>query len=164
MSDFFPRHTVEWAARETVMLRRLSLSIVTMALITGLVLRAYRWFLLTATATEPWLFVAGYGAAAVLLVTMATLHLSNYPVSHWLWRAPLFAVLTGLTEGVVSAGLIAMRVERSGTDVAHWHDWPGLVTRAVILDTVLVVTFAAVLAAIVQLVRTRMLRRERQGR
>ena len=98
MSHFFPRQSVEWRLEEPPAFRRLSLSIVEMALLTGIVLRVLRALTFT-HGRASWLF---YGAAfvvgMVILLGMTTAYLANWTLRSWLWRAPLFALIETVGE------------------------------------------------------------------
>jgi hypothetical protein len=154
MGSYFPRKTVEWRIEEPPVFRRLTLSLWGMAVLAGVLGRAIRWGGLTlAGADDWWLIVAALALNAAALVTLATAHLGNFPVSHWMWRAPLFGLISGITEAVVSFLLIALGTERIGSEVATMADWPSLATYAVLWDLLTVTLFAMVLAATVQLVR-----------
>ena len=86
--SFFPRHTVEWHIEEPRAFRRLSLSLVEMALVTGVLLRVYRSYALTHRANG-WLFFGGTLAFGLLfLLFMTSAHLANFPIQRWAWRAP----------------------------------------------------------------------------
>ena len=158
---FFPRETIEWRAHEPDLLRRLSLSLVAMAVLTGVLVRLYRLTMLAyAPLDNLWVLLAAIGGGVVILLGLATIHLGNYPVSHWLWRAPLFAFVEALAAMAVSAALIAAGVERAGTAAMHWHDWRADLVFTVRLHTVVVVSFALVLGGVVQLVRRALIKRE----
>src|SRR3954467_8531005 len=124
MPTFFPQHTVEWKIEEPAAFRRFSYSLVEMAVVTGVVLRAFRALWLT-HGTTSWLYIGGWFAFyLVILLGMATAHLANLPVQKWLFRAPLFALVEVATEMVVSALLIMVGREPNGTVRASWNDWP----------------------------------------
>jgi hypothetical protein len=160
MASFFPRHTVEWHVVEPPLLRRFMLSMVAMGLATGIVIRIYRWVVLSyGEAGSLWL-VLSIAGGVIILLGLATAYLGNYPVRHWLWRAPLFGILAGLGEALMSAALIAAGIERLGTEDAHWHDWPSLAIWALARSVILVCIFALMLAAVVQTVRYALLKRE----
>src|SRR5436190_23085460 len=91
-TPFFPKHTVQWHIEEPTALRRFSLSLWEMALMTGVVLRLYRAVVLNYGATT-WTWLAAFGVTMLIFCAMTTLHLANFPVRRWLWRAPLFALL-----------------------------------------------------------------------
>lgn len=163
MSNFFPRQTVVWKLQETPGFRRLTLSLVEMALVTGVLLRVYRAFVLANAPGDAWLYLGGSLALGVLfLCAMATLHLGNYPVRHWLWRAPAFAALVAAAEMAVSALLIALHREPYGTGRAALSDWPGLAATTMMMRFLVVCSFALVLAGVVQVVRRLLLAREQR--
>ena len=153
MPTFFPRTTVEWRLEEPPAFRRLSLSLVEMAAITGAVLRLLRALAFT-HGRASWLY---YGLVfvmgTVLLVGMTTAHLANFPVRAWAWRAPLFAVVEVAGEMATSLLLIALRREPEGTARADFHDWPSMSMRALLQSELTICLWALVLAAAIVLVR-----------
>jgi hypothetical protein len=158
---FFPRDTVEWHLHEPDVLRRFSLSLVGMAILTGVLVRVYRLTMLAyAPLDRLWVLLAAIGGGVILLLGLVTIHLGNYPVRHWLWRAPAFAILESLAAMGVSAALIAAGVERIGTAPMHWHDWRADLVSTVVLHTAVVLVFALVLGGVVQLVRRALLKHE----
>jgi hypothetical protein len=162
MAHFFPRHTVAWkAVQEPSAWRRLSLSVVAMAGITGVVLRLYRAFVLGSGAPESFgLAIASFSLGVVVLCGMATLHLGNYTVRHWWWRAPLFVLVEVAAEMLTSAALLALGAEYRGSAPATMRDWPGMALTALRWRFVVVGSFVLVLAGVVQLVRYLLLKRE----
>lgn len=163
MANYFPRQTVVWKLQETPGFRRLTLSLVEMAVVTGVLLRVYRAFALANTAGS-WLYLGGTIAAGVLvLCAMVTLHLGNYPVRHWLWRAPAFVGIEVATEMLVSAILIALHRERYGSARAEFDHWPAMAVNALYIRFAVVASFTLVLAAVVQLVRRWLLAREHRA-
>jgi hypothetical protein len=153
MSSFFPRHTVEWKLEEPLAFRRLSLSLVEMALITGIVLRLLRAVAFTHERAS-WVF---YGAAfvvgAVILLGMATAYLANWTIRSWLWRAPLFALLKVAGEMGTSLLLIALKREREGTARAEFHDWPSMALRALLQSELTICLWALLLAGAILFIR-----------
>jgi hypothetical protein len=153
MSHFFPRHSVEWRLEEPQAFRRLSLSIVEMALLTGIVLRVLRALTFT-LGRASWLF---YGAAfvvgTVILLGMTTAYLANWTIRSWLWRAPLFALLETVGEMGTSLILIAMRREPEGAVRAEFHDWPSMALRALLQSQLSICIWAALLAGVIVFVR-----------
>lgn len=154
MRHFFPRVTAEWSLEEPAAVQRFSRSLVETALLTGVAMRALRALVLSAGIGDSWTRVILVVALALLLLFgIATLHLGNYPVQHWLWRAPAFAGLEVVAEMVTSALLIAAGREYLGSSVATWGDW-GIMLRSAMLTRIpAVCLYAAVLAAVVQGVR-----------
>ena len=106
MKDLFPLHTATMRIEEPKAFRRFSLSLVEMALITGVLVRVYRSLVLTHGSNEFGYLAATVTLWIVFLVFMATAHLANYPLHHWLWRAPAFAALEVVGEMATSLLLI----------------------------------------------------------
>ena len=153
MPSFFPRTTVEWRLEEPPAFRRLSLSLVEMAIVTGIVLRLLRALAFT-HGRASWLY---YGlvlvAGTLLLVGMTTAHLANFPVRAWSWRAPAFAAVEVAGEMATSLILIALRREPEGTARADFHDWPSMAVRALLQSELTICLWALVLAGAIILVR-----------
>lgn len=166
---YFPKQTEpyqrrisdeEWDGHGPGSFRKLAFSTAEMAIITGLLIRVFRAFLLThAGNDEPILLGAGFLIGAVFLFAMATLHLGNFPLRHWVWRAPLFALLVAATEMAVSAGLIAIGREPLGTARATFADWPGMALDVALLRLVATSAYALALAVIVQWTRMHSLKK-----
>lgn len=153
MPTFFPRSTIEWRLEEPPAFRRLSLSLVEMAAITGIVLRLLRALAFT-HGRASWLYYgAVFVAGTVLLVWMTTAHLANFPVRTWAWRAPVFAAVEVAGEMATSLLLIALRREPEGTARADFHDWPSMSVRALLQSELTICLWALVLAAAIILVR-----------
>jgi hypothetical protein len=153
MPTFFPRHTVEWRLEEPAAFRRMSLSLVEVALLTGVVLRVMRALAFT-LGRASWLY---YGlvfvAGTLLLLGMATAHLANFPVRVWSWRAPVFAVVEVVGEMATSLLLIALHREPEGTARADFHDWPSMAMRALLQSELSICLWALLLAAVIVSVR-----------
>jgi hypothetical protein len=153
MSSFFPRHSVEWRLEEPQAFRRLSLSLVEMALLTGVVLRLLRALTFGAGRTS-WLF---YGVAFVvgtlILLGMTTAHLANWTIRSWLWRAPLFALVESAGEMGTSLLLIALRRESEGAARADFGDWPQMALRALLQSELTICLWAALLAGVIVFIR-----------
>lgn len=153
MPSFFPRQTVEWRLEEPAAFRRLSLSLIEMALITGVVLRVLRALTFT-HGRASWLF---YGVAftvgTLLIVGMTTAHLANYPVRTWTWRAPLFALVEVAGEMLMSLLLITLGREPEGTARATMQDWPSMSLRALAQSELTICLWALMLAGAIILVR-----------
>jgi hypothetical protein len=151
--SFFPRQTIEWHIEEPRAFRRLSLSLVEMALVTGVLLRVYRSYVLTHGATG-WLLFGGTLVFGVLfLLFMTTAHLANFPIQKWAWRAPAFAVLECAGEMATSALLIWVGREPLGSVRAEMHDWPSMAVGTLATRGITIVVWTLLLAAIVQIVR-----------
>ncbi|PYP77168.1 MAG: hypothetical protein DMD35_16100 [Gemmatimonadetes bacterium] len=153
MSSFFPRHNVEWKLEEPAAFRRLSLSLLEMALLTGIVLRVLRALTFT-HGRASWLF---YGIAFVvglfILLGMTTAYLANWTLRSWLWRAPLFALVETVGEMSTSLVLIALRREPEGAARAELHDWPSMALRALLQSELSICLWAALLAGVIVFVR-----------
>ena len=153
MSNFFPRQTVEFRFEEPKAFRRISYSLVEMALVTGVLLRLYRVIVLT-HGSNNWLYIGGTVALGLLfLVGMLTAHLANYPIHQYVWRAAAFAGLETVGEMAVSALLIAVGLEANGTVRAHWDDWIGLSLNALLYRGLAILLWTLILAGAVQIVR-----------
>jgi hypothetical protein len=162
MPPLFPRHTVDLKLEEPAAFRRLSFSLVEMALVTGAVLRLFRVLALTRGASG-WLLVVGAVALGVfLLIGMATAHLANFPIRQWAWRAPAFGALEAAAEMLVSAALIALGREPLGTGRAGWSDWPGMAVETLLWRVAVVGLWSLLLAGVVTLVRVIVARRLRR--
>jgi hypothetical protein len=85
MPAFFP---VKTAAQldETRAFRRLSYSVVEMAVVTAVVLRVYRALVLLAGANVFFLGIS-FAVGFVVLFGMVTLHWATITVRRWVWRA-----------------------------------------------------------------------------
>jgi len=153
MSTFFPRHSVEWRLEEPAAFRRLSISLVEMALLAGIALRLLRALTFT-HGRASWLF---YGAAFVVgllvLLGMTTAYLANWTLKSWLWRAPLFALVEVAGEMATSLVLIALRREPEGAVRAEFHDWPSMALRAFLQSELSICLWAALLAGVILFVR-----------
>ena len=154
MNTFFPRQTIDWKkVEEPAAFRRLSLSLVEMALITGIVLRLLRAVTFTVGSTNWWVYGGVFVVATVILVGMTTAHLANYSLRRWLWRAPLFALVETAGEMAMSLALIALHLEPEGTVRAQFHDWPSMAMRALLQSEVTICLWTLVLAAIIVIIR-----------
>lgn len=160
MSTYFPHNTMTMRIEEPKAFRRFSLSLVEMALVTGLLVRVYRSVVLTHGSNSFVYFAAVMTIAVVFVVGMATAHLANYPLHQWVWRAPTFAALEIFAEMATSLFLIWIGREPNGTVRAHYADWPGMMVRALEIWGLVVVLWSLVLAGIVQVVRTRLVKEE----
>lgn len=150
---YFPKQTIEWHIQEPRAFRRLSLSLVEMALITGVLIRVYRSYVLTRGANG-WLFFGGSLALGLLfLLFMTTAHLANFPIQRWAWRAPAFALLECAGEMITSLLLIWAGREPLGSARAEWHDWAGMAVGTIATRGLLIMLWALLLAGIVQIVR-----------
>jgi hypothetical protein len=164
MSQFFPRKTTEIRIREPRAFRRLSYSLVEMALVTGIVVRTYRLVILTHGANN-WLYLgATFAVGAVFFLGMVTAHLANFPLHQYMWRAPAFAGVEVAAEMVTSALLIAIGHEANGTVRAHWDDWIGMSLNALLIRGTAILVWSAILAGSVQLVRRTVLHEDEDAK
>jgi hypothetical protein len=84
---------------------------------------------------------------------MATLHLGNYSVRGWSWRAPLFAVVEAATEIAVSLALTLLGLEKIGSITATIEDWQSTSMRILFYRLVGITLFAVILALVSTVVR-----------
>ena len=149
---------------EPAAFRRLTMSLVEMALVTGVLLRLYRSVVLT-HGTDSWIYLGGtFAIGAIFLFGMVALHLGNYPVSRWVLRAPLFAVVEVAAEMATSAVLIMLHREPLGSSRAEFSDWVPMAVSLLVWRIVPIVLFALALSGVVQAIRYLLLRREnREG-
>ncbi len=154
MTRYFPRDTVQWGAEQLHPLRAFAVRTLEPAGLTGLVLRAYRALLLGAGASAGWVvFVGGLTVAVLFLCGMLTWHLGNFPVRRWPPRVLAFIVIEVAAELGVSSLLIVFHRERFGSRVATWADWWPMAGQTLMERGIVLILFAVVLAAAVQLVR-----------
>jgi hypothetical protein len=139
---------------EPGIVRKLSLNVVVMALITGASLRLYRAAILQFGWSNSWLWIAGtfLGGVAILFL-LTTLHIGNYPVRHWFWRAPLFAVLEAAVEIGVSLALTVWGLERIGSLTATLEDWQGSAFKIALVRVGGIMLFTLLLALVSTVVR-----------
>jgi len=164
MRGFFPLHTGAWKVQEHRSFRGISMSTVEMALITGVVLRIYRAVVLSRGADAGLLYLGStFALGVILLFGMMTLHLGNYTIRHWLWRAPSFAVIEAIAESLTSLALIALHREPLGSTAAVFADWPALVRETFGWRVTAIALFTLLLSGVVQLARFLLLKRERRG-
>jgi hypothetical protein len=160
MPTFFPKQTVEFRIEESKAFRKISFSLVGMAIITGVVVRIYRLFVLT-HGSNNWFYLGGaFALGTVFLFGMLTAHLANYPLHQYLWRAPAFALVDVLAEMATSALLISVGWEPIGTVRAHWDDWLGMGLNALLLRGMSIILWSLALAVIVSLVRRTIVQEE----
>lgn len=162
MKRYFPKHTVQWHFEEPTVFRRFSLSLWEVAIITGILLRLYRALVQTMGGTSSsWLWTGGtFAIGLLILCAAATIHLANYPVHQWVWRAPLFAVVEVAAESVTALALIWLGREPMGSTRAEWADWLPMAGTTLWTRLVMVSAWALVLAAVVAIVRRTVLHDE----
>jgi hypothetical protein len=143
--------------------QRISQSLIEMALITGMLLRVLHIFFSTNGDGLQWAdFLGTFIILPIVLLALATVHLANYPVKEWLWRAPVFALAEAVVEALFSIALIAVGRERWGTARAEFTDWPAMAGNILMLRLIVVSLFTLVLGAVVQAVRRREFAAERR--
>ena len=165
MSSLFARDTTSWKTMdEPAAFRKLTMSLVEMALITGVVLRLYRSLVLT-HGTDSWIYLGGtFALGAVFLFGMVALHLGNYTVRRWVLRAPAFAVVEIAAEMATSAVLILLHREPLGSSRAEFSDWLPMAWNLFVWRFMPIILFALALSGVVQAIRYFLLRREnREG-
>ena len=153
MSTFFPRHSVEWRLEESPAFRRLSLSLFTMALLTGVVLRVLRAVTFTQDRASWLIYGVAFVVGLLILLGMTTAYLANWTLRSWLWRAPLFALVETVGEMATSLVLIALGREPEGAVRAEFHDWPSMALRALLQSELSICLWAALLAGVILFVR-----------
>jgi hypothetical protein len=100
---------------------------------------------------------------AVFLFLMVTLHVGNFPVRSWFWRAPLFGLLESVTEIVVSLSLTLLGLERIGSLVATFEDWQSTSMRILLFRVVGITLFTVLLALISTVVRLMLLPKKEES-
>ena len=158
---FFPEFPFT-GKRVDSLLARIPRSLVPMALVTGIVVHSYIWFVLArASVNFGWIgLLLAFSGRFVLLLALSTVYLANHPVRQWIWRAPSFAALEAAVEALYVAVLIRIRVERLGTEHAQQRDWWGIVSDIWVYHIVAILLFSLVLAVVVQTVRYALLKHE----
>lgn len=145
------------------MWHRIAASLVEMAIITAVLVRVLHVVSSAHGDVLDWhSFVGSFILVPVVLLAFATVHLANYPLPQWLWRAPLFAVVESTVESLASLGLIALGRERWGTGRAELGDWPAMAGGIYLSRFLMVCFFALVLGLVAQFVRRRELAHERK--
>ena len=161
MVGYFPRHSIAWKIEEPAAFRALTLSLFGSAFLAGVVLHLVRTLALTYIPEGRWALFSILEVLIVLaLLAAAAAHLANYPLRHWIWRAPSFAAIAAIGAIVTSVVLVALHRERWGSSHAHWDDLPSMAAAFLITDLIAVCLFAALLAGVVQVVRSALVRHE----
>lgn len=161
MTPFFPESPFT-GTRVDSFIARIPRSLIPMALVTGIVVHSYIWFVLArASVNFGWIaLLLAFSGRFVLLLGLATVYLGNHPVRQWIWRAPLFAVAESAVEAVMVAVLIRIRVERIGTEHAHVRDWWSIVSDILVYHGIAILVFSLILGVVVQIVRYALLKQE----
>ncbi|HVZ49752.1 MAG TPA: hypothetical protein VG916_13285 [Gemmatimonadaceae bacterium] len=164
MADFFPRHSIAWRIEEPRALRRLTLSLPQMALVTGIGMRLWRSYVLTHGSADSWAWVGGtFLLGVAFLFGMCAIHLANFTLRNWTWRAPMFAVMEAGSEIVTSLALTTLNLEPLGAEKADFSDWLPTGMRILSLRLVGIVLFTLVLGVVVSILRRIILKAEHRG-
>jgi hypothetical protein len=161
MTPFFPESPFT-GTRVDSFIARIPRSLVPMALVTGILVHSYIWFVLArASVNFGWIaLLLAFAGRFVLLLGLATVYLGNHPVRQWIWRAPLFAVAESAVEAAMVAVLIMARAERIGTEHAHQRDWWSIVSDILVYHGIAILVFSLILGVVVQIVRYALLKQE----
>ena len=161
MTPFFPESPFT-GTRVDSLIARIPRSLIPMALITGIVVHSYIWFVLArASVNFGWIaLLLAFAGRFVLLLGLATVYLGNHPVRQWVWRAPLFALAESAVEAAMVAVLIQLRAERIGTEHAHQRDWWSIVSDILVYHGIAILVFSLILGVVVQIVRYALLKQE----
>lgn len=164
MPGFFPEKTASFKLVESHPFRRLTYSVAEMAVLTAISLRVYRALALSLAGANVFFLGLSFAIGFVVLFGMVTLHLGNFTVRRWAWRAPLFALIEAAAESLTSLGLIAIHREPLGSARATFTDWPGMVGSIFTWRVSSIVVFALVLALVVQMARVTLGEETGEGR
>jgi hypothetical protein len=161
MVGYFPRHSIAWKIDEPAAFRALTLSLFGSGLLAGVVLHLVHTVAF-AYIPEGRFVVFSIVDVVILLALLAAAaaHLANYPLRHWIWRAPSFATVAAIGTIATSAVLLALHRERVGSTRANWYAWPSLALRVFVVDLISVCLFAVLLAGVVQVVRSALIRHD----
>jgi hypothetical protein len=154
MGTYFPRTTNEIRSDEPSAFRALTRSVIEMGLLTGIVIRLFRSLVLT-HGSNSWLYLGGmFAIGAVFLFAMVTVHLANFPLRRWIWRAPTLGLLVAAGETATSLLLIVAGREPSGTVRAELADWPGMAVSVLLFRMTAICGWALLLAGAVTVARS----------
>lgn len=154
MAEFFPRETIAWRLHEPSFIRRFSVNVVLYGLAAGVLLRLYRWAVLTVVGPQEALtYLATVIVGVALLGAMSAGHLANFTLRAWRWRAPLFALVVVVGESLTSLALTLAHQERIGRSAATLADWLPTTLGLLWSRLLIVAAFAVVLSAVVTLLR-----------
>jgi hypothetical protein len=146
--SYFPRHTRELDLIEPPAFRRFTMSLVGMALVTGVLVRLVRAVAVSGPASGWIVLAVGVALAGLVLFGMTAMHLANFTTKKWVWRAPAFALVEASGEMVVSAALILFGKEPVGSGRAEMSQWFTLAGQTFLNRTVYICIFAALLAVV----------------
>lgn len=162
-TPIFPRQTIAWKQVQNLSRwRRLSISLVGMAVLTGVILRLFRSLALTHGPAESLLYLGAAGAVGtIILLGALTLHVSNFTIRHWWWRVPLFGIVEFVAEMATSFVLIKLASEPWGaTGRAGMDDFSRMASETFLWRMIPIATFALFLAVIVHAIRSVLAKRE----
>lgn len=162
-TPIFPRRTIAWKQVQNLSAwRKISISLVAMAVLTGVVLRLFRSLVLTNGPAESVLYLAAAVAVgAIVLLGALTLHVSNFTIRHWWWRAPLFGIVEFAAEMLTSYVLIMLGREPWGaTGRAGMEDFTRVASETFLWRMIPICAFALFLAVIVHAIRSVLAKRE----
>lgn len=165
MPPLFPLVTGTFKLEEPRAFRRFSMSVVGMAVVTGVVLRLFWALVITQGPNDSLIFAGGmFALRLIVLFGMVTLHLGNFTLKHWVWRAPAFAAIEAVAESLTALVLIQFHREPLGSARATLADWPVIASGTLFWRVTSVVAFALLLAGVVQLVRFLLIKRAHRAR
>ena len=112
---FFPESPFT-GTRVDSFIARLPRSLIPMAILTGILVHSYIWFVLArASVNFGWVaLLLAFSGRFVLLLGLSTVYLGNHPVRQWIWRAPAFAALEVAVEAIMGRILSWFRAEVIG--------------------------------------------------
>lgn len=155
MPDIFSRTPLALEAiKDPTAFRRLTCSLPQMAILTGVMLRLYRAYVLSHGSPESGLWVGTtLVLGVVLLLVMLTIHLANFTVRSWWWRAAAFTAFEAGIEILVSLVLTVVGLERLGSRVASLSDSFSIAVQVMAWRALLILPFTVLLVAVVTIVR-----------
>lgn len=150
----FPRHTQQFHIQDLSAWRRLALSLPWFGVLIGVVVRLYRWgaFVLFPTPSGAQVLALLLVGVAVLF-GLSTLHLANYTLRAWRFRAPLLGAFVAVGEAATSLVLTLAGQERIARMTATLADWPSSAIQILVSRVVVISLFALALAAAVIVLR-----------
>ncbi|MBM4193133.1 MAG: hypothetical protein FJ202_01965 [Gemmatimonadetes bacterium] len=165
MADFFPPTSIAKRIERLPLARRFAASLPVMAVLTGVLLRLWRSYTLTHGSADSWAWIGGtFLVGAGFLCLMCALHLANFTLRHWFWRAPLFAIAESATEIAMSLALTTVNLEPLGAEMAAMSDWIPTATRILAWRLGGLLIFSLVLGVVVWVVRRLLLASEDRTR
>lgn len=162
-TPIFPRQTIAWKQVQNVSAwRKLTISLVEMAVLTGVGLRLLRALAYSHGPAESLLYIgAAIALGIIILLGSTTLHLSNFTIRHWWWRAPLFAFVEFAAEMITSWVLIRFAREPWGaTGRASMEDFANMASETFLWRMIPICSFVLFLALVVHGIRSVLAKRE----